>query len=992
MSPSPARRLRLGIDVGGTNTDAVLIDLHRKSPNADEPSSGLGSAILATHKAPTTPDVLTGLCDAIRAVLAKAASSSDALGASNALVDSSSDQIPDSIKSSLSSISIGTTALLNALVERSPLLQKVSVIRLCGPATRSLPPFADIPSDVAARIKGQIHFADGGYEVDGRPIRDLNESEIERIGAQLPRNACVAICGVFSPVRPEQELRARDILRACRPDLHTTCSHAVSPALGLLERENATILNACLLRLAKKTVLAVQNAIRQLGLTVPLYLTTNGGTVLPAHSAINQPIKWVRSGPTNSMRGAAILAGLSAGGGEEFLVVDIGGTTADLGVLEKTGVARPAAHTIDVAGVRSNFPASDVVSVALGGGTIVRETAEGVKLGPDSVGFKLTSQAMCFGGDVTTLTDIALATNPALAETLRPTRDTGLSENLIAASNAAILSLLESQVDRLKTSPDPIPLLVVGGGSVILPSRSIRGASRVIIPKHAGFANAVGAAISKLSATIDKVYDASKSSVAEVMTIAEQEAITACLAAGAKEGTVEIVQKEGIPLAYLPGGMVRVVVIATGERGDDVGGALDSEMAEQEVGVQGKLETDSEIEVLQEKTAAKEAVDLQTYEPRIADGVWELSLTDLDFIADGAGILGCGGGGSPYKTLLRARALLAEGKKIRVVGLNSLKPSDRVLNAAFIGSPIASAEKHPNGCEITSAITAISTSNGSQDYIMALEIGGSNGLVPMLASAELDCFVLDADGMGRAFPRLDQFVPFIYGVGCTPTSICDESGNVVVMKNVRGFADLERMMRCLAVEMGSTAGLSVTPLDAEDAQKYAVKNSVSLAWRLGRAVATAKSAKEDPIQAILSVCPGKLLFSGKIVQVVRTSTAGFSRGELHLVGLDEGGFEASDRCIVKFQNENIVCEVNASIVCTAPDLITLLDADSWLSIATEEVRYGLRVRVFGMVCSPLLQTARALEIVGPKAFGYEGVEYKPIADGEFICRSVFDGV
>jgi DUF917 family protein len=499
------------------------------------------------------------------------------------------------------------------------------------------------------------------------------------------------------------------------------------------------------------------------------------------------------------------------------------------------------------------------------------------------------------------------------------------------------------------------------------------------------------------------IFDITKTTEADALSKGEEEARRLCLEAGG-EGEAEVVMRESVPLSYAPG-VTRIVVKVVAERGKKAGVVF--ELATTDEGAVPTIEAAVVASVAEtsqsaEQTATSPATTSTTtpadtpaseYRPHVTNGIWYLSATDINYLETGCGILGCGGGGSPYKTALRARALLAAGKSIRVVTPESVGEEEKVLNVGFIGSPVAAAEKLSSGREVDTVLRAVAgagTENNDKK-IIAIEIGGSNGIVPMLSAAESGGFVVDADGMGRAFPRLDHFSPFVYGVSCTPTAICDESGNVVTMSTVKSFADLERIMRCLSVEFGSTAALSVTPLSGADMRRTCILNSVSLAWRIGRAVELAKTSKTDPIAGILSVCPGKLLFSGKIVEVKRTTTAGFARGELHIAGIEgDSGFGPKDTMVINFQNENITAALNGQIVCTTPDLITLIDADNSSSLATEEVRYGVRVKVIAMLCSPIWQTERALAVVGPEAFGYPDVTYRPIAEGKYVCKSVIE--
>ena len=320
--------LRIGVDVGGTNTDAVLM--------ADR-------MVIAKLKTPTTSDVTSGIATAIRGVLRQSATPTSGIAA----------------------VMIGTTHFTNAIVERRH-LQRIGIIRAGLPATSALPPLIDWPPDLVAALDPMVTQVHGGYEFDGRPIAPLDFSEIRAATMEFANAGIrsIAISGVFSPMNPDQEQAIAELVREVIPGVAVTCSSEIG-RLGLLERENAAILNACLRDLAMHTVSAFERAITDLGIGAPLYLTQNDGTLMGAGSARTYPVLTIASGPTNSMRGAAFLSGL-----KDAIVVDIGGTTTDVGVLTH-GFPREASVAVNVGGARTNFRMPDVYSVGLGGGSYV---------------------------------------------------------------------------------------------------------------------------------------------------------------------------------------------------------------------------------------------------------------------------------------------------------------------------------------------------------------------------------------------------------------------------------------------------------------------------------------------------------------------------------------------------------------------------------------------------------------------------------------------
>jgi len=506
---------RIGIDVGGTNTDAVLLEDDR---------------VLHALKTPTTADVMSG----VKAALAGVA---PAIG-------------PQGVQA----VMIGTTHFVNAVVQRRG-LAPIGALRIGLPAAASLPPFCDWPADLAALVRGQVHQVEGGHDYDGRPIMPLDERAVAAAGRAMRAAGleAVAISSVFSPLDPAMESRAAEILRQEMPGVALTLSRDLG-RIGLLERENVALLNACLAALARSTVRAFETALQEAGVAAPLFVTQNDGTVIRAQLAARFPVLSFASGPTNSMRGAAFLTGI-----KEALVVDVGGTTADIGAL-RHGFPREANAVVRIGGVRTLFRMPDLFSFGLGGGSLVREGPGGVTIGPDSVGFRLPERSRIFGGPDLTTSDIAVAAG------LLRLGDAARVADITAERAGAVLAeaarMLAESIDRMKTDAAPVPLLAVGGGAFLVPER-LPGISEVLRPAHAAVANAVGAAIAQVSGEADQVFQG----LSRVEAMAEAEAIARARAveAGADAATLALVDIEDLPLAYLPGGSLRVRARVVGE-------------------------------------------------------------------------------------------------------------------------------------------------------------------------------------------------------------------------------------------------------------------------------------------------------------------------------------------------------------------------------------------------------------------------------------------
>ncbi|KQU99230.1 hydantoinase/oxoprolinase family protein [Devosia sp. Root105] len=510
--------IRIGIDVGGTNTDAVVMD---------------GPTVIAGVKAATTADVMTGVVNALKAVLA--ASKLDA--------------------SAIDVVMIGTTHFTNAVVQRRD-LAKTAAVRLGLPATASLPPMVDWPEDLKLAIGGTGYLAHGGNEFDGRVISPLDEQELLGIAENIKAKGIntIAITSVFSPVTGEFEKQAGEIFAKALPGVHITLSSDIG-RIGLLERENAAIMNACLRDLSKHVIEAFRKAITETGIRGRFYLTQNDGTLMDAAFAEKFPVLTFASGPTNSMRGAAFLSGVA-----DAIVVDIGGTTSDVGSLHK-GFPRQATVAVEVGGVRTNFRMPDVFSIGLGGGSHVVETGGAIKVGPTSVGYRIVTEALIFGGSTLTTSDVIVASGRA--ELGDRAKVAHLTPEFVARTQARIMSMLEDCVERSRLSPEPLPVIVVGGGSILVDGPI--GGLEVVKPNHFAVANAVGAAIAQVSGEVDRVYALAEIGRDQALADAKERATEAAVAAGALRSSIEIVDVEDVPLAYLPGNATRVRVKAVGE-------------------------------------------------------------------------------------------------------------------------------------------------------------------------------------------------------------------------------------------------------------------------------------------------------------------------------------------------------------------------------------------------------------------------------------------
>lgn len=494
--------LRIGIDVGGTNTDAAV--LH-------------GNEVVAATKATTTEDVTSGILTALTSVLEG--------------ID------PNEVES----VFIGTTHFINAIAQAKD-LARIAAVRIATPP-QSLFPMIDWPDHLLPIIGDDFYVVKGGSQFDGRLLNELDEQGLRDTAAKIREAGIkhVALSAVFSSVNEAPEVRAAEILEEELPGVSVTRSAQVG-RVGILERENATILNAALRDLAGRVVSGLEDVVKKVGITAPILLSQNDGTVMTLDRARLFPIFTIASGPTNSMRGAALLAGINDG-----VVVDVGGTTSDIGMLQH-GFPRESTIAMSLAGVRSNFRIPDVLSLALGGGTIISD--EGATVGPESVGYRIGTEALVFGGSTMTFTDVAVA---AGADPIGDaSKVSNLDSALLGSSLERVRAMLTQAVEKAKLTEGDVPVIAVGGGASLL--KAVPGLEGIVIPDNAGVANAVGASFAEAGGEVDSVYALEGKTRAEVLEEAKSLAVQRAIEAGADPDQVRIIEAEEIPLTHLPGG------------------------------------------------------------------------------------------------------------------------------------------------------------------------------------------------------------------------------------------------------------------------------------------------------------------------------------------------------------------------------------------------------------------------------------------------------
>ncbi|TVY45805.1 putative D-/L-hydantoinase subunit A [Lachnellula occidentalis] len=962
--PSKLSSCVIGIDVGGTNTDAVILR---------------GDNVLAWHKTPTTSDIQDGVERAIQEVVKKAEISPRHVG----------------------SVKIGTTQFVNAVLEQdSSKLDKVAVIRLCGPYSRGSPPFVDFPSKLRTLMQGHVGYVDGGYQVDGAVIADISVDQLKEQASIIESKSItsIVVVGIYSPSNPTQEEEARRILSSeLGPGYDISCSHAIG-RLGFLERENAGILNASLRRFARHVIAGFSYAVQRLG-KCKLYITLNDGTLSKAMTAADYPVRCFSSGPTNSARGAALLAksqqlGDTVSDEREVIVVDIGGTTTDICALLKTGYPRQSGAFVKIAGVRTNFTIPDVHSIALGGGSLIRIKDTRTSIGPDSVGSRLEQESIAFGGETLTANDLVFSTEKTYSLVPSNIKVSGLKE---------IARMLESAIDLVKTKQGDAKVILVGGGSIIIADK-IAGVGEIIRPKYLEVANAVGAAISKIAGSVDSTFVPGAKTIDQEIEAAKALAIERCVAAGGNKNTIEVMEIDIVPISYVTNGATKLQVRVVGdllegyeEDFDLPESLLDGEVFRKEdlIIVPKKLSEDVNSISKASSYDVVEQVDIGSYRPRINGDLWYLSELDLQFFLDGTGVLGVGSCGEPYPTYIACLEILRAGGDITIRRQDTFPDDGVVLMSGFMGGPSVYLERIPGLTEISDAIEAVMKAADLEtfDAVVPNEIGGMNAFEAFLAAHRFGKSVLDTDLVARAYPFVWQTVRCLNDLPVVPAAIANGAGKTEVFKTAKDNLEAEDLMRGACVNLGSLTGMCTCPVYGAEA-KTLPKNSFSHAWQIGRSIALSRSLKQDPLTSLLASEDGILLFSGKIISVTRSVSEGFTRGSVLLEPFSDSLSSptistpsSTSTLFIEFENENLSAVLRREgdedeVLAVCPDLITLLDKANGAPLGISDYKYGLRVSVIALRSPPVWTTERGLEMGGPKAFGLD-IPYKSVGTGEY---------
>ena len=506
-------KYRLGIHIGGTTIDYAVVDNQAQ--------------IIAWHKLVVTTNIESSIIHGLKELLTQT-----------------------NLKTEhCSSIHLGTTLALNSLLELRN-LSRVGLMRLAGHHP-DLPPAYHWPKLQRETILAGYVTVPGGREYNNKPISLLNKKSIIDGFKQLEDKGMqsLGIIGVFAPLYPEEECRAQEIIQDYLGHPYPiTLSHQLS-GLGFIDRENSTLINATLKQVMRAGFEYLTHKLKTLGFHGDCFITQNNGTLFTLNESIEFPVRTLASGPTNSLIGACKLGGCS-----DAIVVDIGGTSTDIGIVENN-FPRYSSRGASVAGIPLNLLAPDIHALAMGGGSVINENTNSIAIGPHSIGPLIFKDSLTFGGKILTLFDVGNKLN-----NIAPAQ--GKIPNINSSQAKKIMEhFLQEVVNNIETIPTrhKLPILLVGGGSQNIPEEYCQ--NKFIRPPHFQVANAYGAALSEISHTVDTIAYL-QTNREKILQDLELQAIEGLVKKGAKQTAIRIIDKKLLPLYYMPNQMTRVIITA----------------------------------------------------------------------------------------------------------------------------------------------------------------------------------------------------------------------------------------------------------------------------------------------------------------------------------------------------------------------------------------------------------------------------------------------
>ncbi len=351
----------------------------------------------------------------------------------------------------------------------------------------------------------------------------------------------------------------------------------------------------------------------------------------------------------------------------------------------------------------------------------------------------------------------------------------------------------------------------------------------------------------------------------------------------------------------------------------------------------------------------------------------KITLTDIDDIALGASLLGAGGGGDPYIGKLMVMSAIKEFGPVTLLDPKEIDDDALILPIGMMGAPSVLSEKGIGTTEIQDLYDmAVKQYGRAPDAFMCTEAGGVNSMMPLCAGSRLGIPVVDADGMGRAFPELQMETMTIGGIKASPVCLADEKGNKVVFDTIDNKWT-EELARACTVRCGGNVCVCMYAMNGISFKKYSVPHTISRCKKLGHLIKNIKQ-NTNKEQIFCKASNATPLFSGKITDVLREINGAFNKGKVKLTGT---GNYKDQQAEVTFQNENLSASINGHLKATVPDLICMVDSETYYPVTTDLLKYGKRILLIGIPCHPLWRTTIGLELVGPRYFGID-TDYIPV--------------
>jgi N-methylhydantoinase A/oxoprolinase/acetone carboxylase beta subunit/DUF917 family protein len=948
--------LKLAIDVGGTHTDGVLL-VHNQDTETFK--------VLIDVKIPTSNSSITkSVISVIKNVLGKAKAREIEINYADI------------------NIHLGTTHFVNALKLRNG-LEKVAVIRLALPASDLIPPFFSWPqndSSLLHAVYGLSAIVHGGCEADGTIISKISPIELENIAEKIKKLKIkrVVLSAPNSPAHPFMELAAQSILKPLLPNDVTISLSQDFQEGGILQRENAAILNASLLRTATQVFAEITSQLKPIGLTLPLLVTRNDGSFMMVEEAIRKPLLAYSSGPINSVRGAGMLSNI-----KDAIVVDIGGTTTDVGLL-KEGTPHMTNLNKKDDGVDIIIGCAHHQSIPLGGGTIIQHNpnGQGIRLA-QGLNKNNDRYPLYQGGDLFTLTDLALIKNRLSirevdnAQVLQQALILNFTDAHFDAADNFFHQLVALAIDETRISHEELPIILCGGGTSLIDHGKLQTAlhfrhTGIIIPHNADVANAIGAAGARIRVSLSVTHSAqgklTKDAIMNVTSEATLKATKMAAACGAKMNSVKCISVTQKPYSYSGNRNIKISIIVEGQLESAVKHQMrltsttDASLENSNSFVENyhSLITDKPYKVAY---LTRDPITLIV--PRMnssgENNIHDLSENEIEHLAIGAAYLGSGGGGDVNISLLAARSARRNGHQIRMItDINNLNPEDYILVVGYGGMPEVINEK---GCSGSSGELAIKGMKQALEEklnktiniaaAVPLEIGGANGLLSATHVALCGYPILDMDAMGRAFPTAMMSGPNIFG---------DFSEHLMVMakedESGQSFSITEKTLELCTPKLdahisrnGGAMFFALMPMTVAAAKKCCVPRTISAAIKIGRSI-TASLKERMPIVEALNLALTDTIYggceeiiSGTIIHTNPQADNRFNSGEVTIQARNEA------QCKIFYQNENLLAVINNKAVALTPDLITMIDPDSGHAFGSSaDYHIGLRVLVVKIGC------------------------------------------